>query len=120
MKKPFSLLCTAALAASGAALLAAPAQALTWPAAVGVSALTENAEVPQVVVAPNGTATAVWRDTQGSTYTIRASTRPAGGLWSAPVAVSNNATSPNLPQAVVEPNGRVTAIWDRVGVSTTR
>ncbi|SEB50843.1 hypothetical protein SAMN04489844_0340 [Nocardioides exalbidus] len=108
-----------AVAASvvGATLVAAPtAAAPTWQPVTNVfvdlSAGGQNAHTPDVGVDAAGNATAVWSRYDGTQLVVQASSRPAGGAWSAPVDIAGG---PSIfePQVAVEPGGAATVVWRR-------
>ena len=51
----------------------------SFGAPVDLSATGQDALSPQIATAPDGTATAVWRRSNGTNFIIQASTRPPGG-----------------------------------------
>ena len=116
------------------AFLIGAAPLTLWPGSAAQAASVSTTTIstpgnpandPQVVVAPNGTATAVWWQNDGTYNRIQTATKPLGGSWGSPTMISpatENATGPRL---AVAPSGAVTAIWssydgayDRIYVST--
>jgi hypothetical protein len=85
----------------------------TWQAPVGLSQPGENAESPQVAIDSQGDATAVWRRSNGTNEIIEGSTRPAGGAWRAPVALSLAGDDADSPDVAVDPQGNAVAVWRR-------
>jgi hypothetical protein len=88
-----------------------------WQAPVDVSGHhAEGVGSPQVAVDARGDATAVWAELSDGDYVVTAATRPAGGSWGTPVALSAPSFSPNLevpyPRVAVNAQGDATAIWD--------
>lgn len=101
-----------------------------WTALDGLSQLAHHSTVPQIAVAPDGTATAVWARNDGYVMQIESATRTPGGPWSATTLLSSNegtieGADPNKPlpelkgatdpQVAVAADGSVTAIWVRRG-----
>jgi hypothetical protein len=80
-----------------------------------ISLPTALAEMrPQVAVAPDGSATAVWQRIDPGVYPyVESSTRPAGGDWSAPVRISEAGLQAEEPQVAVAADGTATALWVR-------
>ena len=70
---------------------------------------------PSVAIDNSGVATVVW----SLDYVIQTSTCPAGGNWSAPVALSDVTASAIYPQVVVNAAGNATAMWVRYDASGT-
>ena len=53
--------------------------------------------------------TAVWDRREGRSFVVQSATRPAGGIWSAPVNLSK--AGAGSPLVAVDPAGEVTAVW---------
>jgi len=83
----------------------------SWSSPVNLSVAGADALNPQVVVAPDGAATAVWRSWDGGSDRIQTSSRPAKGVWSTPATLSNVSGDVYDPQLAVDPEGMVTAVW---------
>ncbi len=66
---------------------------------------------PRIAVDPFGNATAVWYHSVASVGLVRASHRPAGGTWSAPLTISDPTRFAQVPDIVVDRFGTVTAVW---------
>lgn len=92
-----------------------------WSAPATLSANGVVGGWPQVAVDSQGNATAVWagrasngRRIQIQSRRIQTATRPAGGIWSAPVSISKAGhRHVQDPQIAVSPQGEATAIWQR-------
>jgi len=92
-----------------------------WSAPATLSSNGVMGDWPQVAVDSQGNTTAVWagRASNGSririqSHRIQAATRPAGGIWSAPVSISKAGhRHVQDPQIAVSPQGDATAIWQR-------
>jgi hypothetical protein len=65
---------------------------------------------PAVAIAPDGRIVAIWSGgpVSKSTTSIRASVRPPGGSWSAPVNVSNGEGRPEIG---MDASGNAVAVW---------
>jgi hypothetical protein len=109
------------VAVVGCALLAPAAQA-GWLPPVDISAPSESAGSPHVVLDSEGNATAVWQSWNGTDTVVESAYRPAGEGWGAPVDLSEpelegevvlGAHDAGSPQIVVDRNGNVTVIWER-------
>ena len=83
----------------------------SWAAAVNLSGSGQNASFPHIVIAPNGSLTAVWDVLNGSAVTVQASHSADGSHWSAPVDLAAFTGEASSPQIVAAPNGTITAIW---------
>lgn len=87
-----------------------PAQ--TWPTAPDVvPAYPYRTGYLKLGVAGNGTATLVWGQADSTAVRTMASSRPAGGAWSAPVSISPPGVNTNIPDLDVNPSGAALAVW---------
>ena len=83
-----------------------------WSSSVAISAVGEQALGLKVVVNPDGDAAVVWIGyAGGGKQIVRASTRPAGGDWSEPVALSDIEGYATDPDVAIDGQGTVTTIW---------
>ena len=117
-----------ALNAAGAWVVAAFALTGSGLEAFSVSACTSNDGVnwfgpitigqgtsPAVAIAPDGRAVVVWQGGPATAPNIQASTRPAGGSWSAPVLVSTVAGHPLIG---MDGSGNAIAVWAGTTLAT--
>ncbi len=117
-----ALFMTAALPPTGSAAPQGPWQ---LPAS-DLSVMGQDASSPEVAIAPDGTATAVWNRINGSNGTVRAATRPPGGSFGIPVDLSVAGQDARGPQIAIAPDGTVTVGWrgdsgfDLIAQATTR
>ncbi len=86
-----------------------------WGGFVDLSALEQNAFVPQVAVAVDGATTVVWSRNNGSNNIIQARTRPAGSgtLFGGAENLSTAGQHAGLPQVAVAVDGATTVVWQR-------
>ncbi len=83
-----------------------------WGRAVVLSPAGEEAYEPRLDVGAQGDAAVVWVGVgAGGSHVVRAATRPAGGGWSAAVALSDEARFAHEPAVAVGAQGTVTALW---------
>jgi hypothetical protein len=68
---------------------------------------------PQVAVDPNGNATVVWEQSDGTLYNIWSNRYTSSEGWGAAVLIETNMSSASEPQVAVDPNGNVTAVWSQ-------
>ena len=91
----------------------------TFGAPVDLSGSGVKSFDPKVASGPDGTVTVVWRTSFENPQTIQASTRPPGGQFGLPVAVSTEEEFLDsfAPEVAVGPDGAATAVWlgTRVG-----
>lgn len=82
-------------------------------ARVAVSAEGPNVEWPEITMDPEGDALAVWQASDGTNEIARASSRSAGGAWSAPTDLSTDGGNVAFPRAVLDSHGNAMATWSR-------
>jgi hypothetical protein len=63
-----------------------------------------------VAIDAQGNATAIWSELTDTGFVVRSANRPSGGVWSAPVDLSEGALN-GQPRLAVDPQGTVTAVW---------
>ena len=85
----------------------------SWGAPTDLSATGQSAFYPEIAVASDGSATAVWRRSNGANNIVQAATRPAGGSWGAPTDLSAAGRNADAPQVAVGSDGAATAVWNR-------
>ena len=91
-----------------------PAGSSTFAAPEDLSSTGQNAEYPQVAVAPDGATTVVWTRNDGSNLIIQAATRPAGSsTFAAPQDLCSPGGGARPPQVAIAPDGATTVTWDR-------
>ena len=78
-----------------------------------LSAAGQDARDPQIALAPDGTATAVWSRSDGSNEIIQAVTRPPGGPLGNPVNLSAPGRDAFVPQVSTASDGTTTVVWRR-------
>jgi hypothetical protein len=80
---------------------------------VDLSSGKDNPLFPEVAMNDAGGAIVAWSGTNGANQIARATVRPAGGSFGAPVAISQS--SPNLfhPHVAIDLAGDATAVWVR-------
>ncbi len=102
------------MVAAVCAIATAPAVAApTWLGAQTVSTVGQDGAQPQVAMAADGAATAVWTSDNGVTLEVHAATRVPGGAWSAPQMLSVPGQRAYNPQVAVAADGTATALWQR-------
>lgn len=92
----------------------------SWSSPVSISGAGADAEDPQVAVGSDGSATAVWRGSDGSNERINTAARSSEGTWSAPASLSPAGRDAHDPQVAVDPVGTTTAVWARWDGSSDR
>ncbi len=87
---------------------------------VELSTPIRDAEHPRIVVAADGTATAIWEEQRDGTAVVQAATRPSDGAFGPPVQLSvPSPTNPLAPQSdshpevAVSPDGTTFAVWQQ-------
>ena len=82
----------------------------TWSAAEDLVGPTDFSPNPQVAVDSAGTVTVLWAERSATKLVVRASSRPRGGGWTAPVDVSDPEADSVAPQVAVDSAGTVTVL----------
>lgn len=84
----------------------------SWSSPVEVSDPGEDALGLQVVVNADGDAAAIWAGYgSGGESVVRVATRPAGGPWSDPAAISDAERYAVEPEIAIDGEGNLTAAW---------
>jgi hypothetical protein len=96
-----------------AAVSPAVASAAPWAETTNLSDSVNDNGIQEVAIDPNGNAFAVWAHLTGNGSYVQASTRPAGGKWSAPVQLSPFAEEISVldPDVAVDAAGNAIATW---------
>jgi hypothetical protein len=105
---------TAALVAA-LALDAPAALAADWVPATPVPAVGVGFFAPRVAMDAAGDSVAAWRAYSGTEEWIEASSRPAGGAWSAATVISSPDTEVAVPEVAIAPSGEATVVWATEG-----
>lgn len=103
-----------ALAICGLLGIGMPASAATagaWTTPSDVTSTTNTIDNVQVVSDTSGTLTATWIQYVGSTYLVKASTKPVGGSWSPVETISPVGKSSTSLKLVIDRAGNVLAVW---------
>lgn len=90
-----------------------------WLDELDLSAPGRGATRPQVAVAGDGSAFAVWRRTNGTNLIVQAAVRPAGGAWGAPQDLSQIGQDGTNPQVASNTEGDAVAVWHRSNGTNT-
>lgn len=81
-----------------------------------ISAVGENASLPQVVLDPVGNAIAVWQRFNGlipNVTAIEAATKPFNMAWTGAATLSTAGQNAIDPQIAIDPIGNAIAVWSR-------
>jgi hypothetical protein len=102
-----------ATAIASLVLLCCPsALATRWSAPVTLSPADQQAVAPRVAVNARGDEAVVWRNRLDDfNATVQLSVRPAGGAFSAPIAITEAPGQNETPSVAVGPEGRVLVLW---------
>lgn len=115
MRRALVVLASGVLAALAFAGLAEPAAGAgpqgPWLPFTRISDSQSGSSSPQIAVAPDGTATAVWSRSSGA---IQTATRPPGGQFDTATNLAGSGTEAEEPQIAVGSDGTVTLAWRRV------
>ena len=88
----------------------APGEA--WSSPVTVSRAGQAARSPQVTAGADGAATVAWRQSDGFSEWVQASTRPPGGAWATPAKLTHTGDRAKDPRVASGPDGTVAAVWE--------
>ena len=101
-----------------AAALLVPAGAATalgaWTTSEQASVGPLPARAPRIAVNARGDAAAIWVRGTRRDAAVVASTRPAGGAWSAPIAISRRGRPAADPEVAIDAQGLVVVVWRQV------
>lgn len=102
-----------ALVAGTLAVMAGSASAAGWQPPVAAETGDRAAFATEVGVDGQGNAVGVWaRHVSGLEWEIVASSRPRGGKWTTPTALSGDTRTEVLrPKVAVDPDGNAVAVW---------
>ncbi len=85
----------------------------SWQKPETLSETPEDQHPAEVGIDAAGNATAVWEDKGTGEVLITGATRPAGGKWQMPVAISKAGANANEPRVAVDSAGNAVAVWER-------
>lgn len=85
----------------------------SFGAAANLSAVGQDADVPQIAIAPDRTTTVLWQRSAGGKSIIQAATRPPGRPFGAAVSLAAPGRIAYNAQIAIAANGVATAIWQR-------
>jgi hypothetical protein len=83
-----------------------------WPLPTTISVPGQVAERPQLALAPNGVAVAVWEHPAGKETVIQAASRSPAGTWLAPATLSESGEVAKQPHVAIGGGGGAFAVWD--------
>ena len=84
-----------------------------WGTAEMIEAGAGDAHVPRVAVDPQGNATAVWQQTDGTRFNIWANRFVPDVGWGTAELIETGAGDVFNPQVAVDPQGNATAVWNQ-------
>jgi Bacterial Ig-like domain len=84
-----------------------------WGPAQRIEQQAGNSSLPQLAVHADGTAVAVWYQTEGTTNSIMANRFVPGSGWGAAVAIDNASSVVFRPQVAVGDGGHAIAVWEQ-------
>ncbi len=91
-----------------------------WSASVPVAgSAASDVRPPQVAVNAHGDAVAIWAADLGAAGVVRVSSRPAGGQWSAPRVISEDAVYDRDVDVAIDAQGNATAIWSEFSTTAS-
>jgi Divergent InlB B-repeat domain len=90
-----------------------------WGAPEAVEFGSAVVETPAVAIDEAGHAVLVWRQGVGGNHVIFATSRPAGGSWASPLAISSSALDAAAPDVAMSPDGTAVAAWQSSSGATS-
>ena len=84
-----------------------------WEGAVPIDAGTHESSMPQIAMNPTGTAVALWRQRDASTWRVYANRYLPGSGWGSAALIDPNAGEAISPQVAVDVRGRAVAAWQQ-------
>ncbi len=85
----------------------------TWQPAQKLSAPGDDTDEQRAAIDPRGDAFSVWEGSNGGSEIIEAATRPTGGGWQAPLALSASGQDAKEPTLAADAQGNAVALWER-------
>lgn len=86
-----------------------------WQGPVRLEQLPQPTLNPMAAVAPGGTATVVWTQSNGDVFKVRATQSRRGGGWSAPVVLDTGSRSTGDARVAASGDGSFMALWTQPG-----
>jgi len=83
-----------------------------WQVPVFLSAAGSQATDQQVAADPQGNLVVAWDRDAGAHWVAEAAARPAGGIWQAPITLSDPSATADDVQVGIDAQGRAIATWD--------
>jgi hypothetical protein len=90
-----------------------------WGAPEAVEFGAAVVETPALAIDEAGDAVLVWRQGVGGNHVILATSRPAGGSWASPLAISSSALNAEAPDVAMSPDGTAVAAWQSSSGATS-
>ena len=91
----------------------------------GAAKLIENSDLdayePQIAINSDGNAIAVWRQHDGTSYSIYSNRYTSSTGWGTAELIENNDSNADFPQVAIDPDGNAIAVWqqdDGTGTNT--
>jgi hypothetical protein len=91
----------------------------SWGAPEAIEFGAAVVETPAVAIDDAGDAALIWRQGVGGNHVILASSRPAGGSWQSPLAISSSALNAEAPDVAMSASGTATAVWQSSSGATS-
>jgi hypothetical protein len=91
----------------------------SWQAPEAIEFGAAVVETPAVAIDDAGDAVLIWRQGVGGNHVILASSRPAGGSWASPLAISSSALNAEAPDVAMSASGTAIAVWQSSSGATS-
>ena len=91
----------------------------SWEAPAAIEFGSAVVETPAVAIDAAGDAVLIWRQEVGGNHVIFATSKPAGGCWRSPVAISSSALNAEAPEVAMSASGAAAAVWQSSSGATS-
>jgi len=95
------------------ALVVFPSTAVGELSPAQISDKDESGSTPRIASDGSGNIVAIWREVDGDSSAIRATSRSEGGSWSSARRISTPATDTESPRLAMDRLGNAVAVWER-------
>lgn len=103
-------------------LFSGRAAAASWLSPVDLStpnALSDAEPYPQIAMADEADAVAVWQHYNGSRLNLQVASMSPAGTWGAPVTLAPDIYDQNDPQVAMNESGEAVVVWEQLGEEAT-
>ncbi|HST32137.1 MAG TPA: hypothetical protein VLJ80_01330 [Solirubrobacteraceae bacterium] len=91
----------------------------SWEGPAAVEFGSAVVETPAVAIDAAGDAVLIWRQGVGGNHVVFATSKPAGGSWASPLAISSSALNAEAPDVAMSASGTAAAVWQSSSGATS-